>query len=385
MSISFSCDNCHSQFTVDSQLAGRSARCRKCGRKTQIPSDSSPGRPLVNWQQAGAGPALRGSTAVGGGGGARAQGAAGIGTANGGPPGRAERWLEAVNSQIGLKPVTMPSIAAIRQRPRDEPEDDPRTSYKVVLPRELRQKNRITSRPAGMIKVGYLQGLRSYKNFWGNLAALFRWINETAYGLSIPFLILAIVGAIMNKHSLTVLGISVIVLLNIARLGSGLFNLAVIPFRDNPIKGVLFLFPPVTAYYMWTNRYRWRKPIRRVLSPLATLAVVIAAYVYIPWLNGNQEARGKLEDRIGSAVRGIRQGISESTTEVGKKASELKDKAAEQLNQESIDKAKAQGSQLLEGLQEATNKLSGSEESAPAADNSIPPPAPPRGGRRGKK
>jgi len=225
-------------------------------------------------------------------------------------------WLEAVNSQIGLKPISMAALPTIRQQ-RDEDEfDDSVTSYKVVIPREMRREIRrktgLVGRSADALRGQYMEGVHSYRRFFSRFARLFRWINETAYGISVLFLLLAIVGVIMNKHSLTILGISAIVLLNVVRIGAGLFNLVVIPFRDNPVKGLLFLFPPVTAFYLWQNWSKWRKPIRRIIGPVVTLAVVIAAYVYVPWINGNKRAQANIKDRIDTAVESIKKDVTGS-------------------------------------------------------------------------
>ena len=58
-----------------------------------------------------------------------------------------------------------------------------------------------------------------------------------------------------------------VVVLNIARLVSGLFNLAVIPFRDG------------------INWKRLKKPMRRVIEPVVTIALVGLAFAFFPWLS----------------------------------------------------------------------------------------------------
>ena len=40
MTITFDCESCHSEFTVDSALAGRKGRCKNCGHRLVIPEAS---------------------------------------------------------------------------------------------------------------------------------------------------------------------------------------------------------------------------------------------------------------------------------------------------------------------------------------------------------
>ncbi|MBS0261088.1 MAG: hypothetical protein JSS02_03965 [Planctomycetes bacterium] len=278
--------------------------------------------------------------------------------------GRSLGWMEAVHSQIAMKPISVIDAPALRERDKrvDEEFEDSRTSYKVVVPREIRKqmaRRNVSSRPAGMLQIGFLHGVRSYKKLFGSFGRFFRWIDETAYGLSIPCLILAIVGAVMNKHWMTVLGISAIVLLNLVRIGAALSNLISKPFRDSPIQGVLFLIPPVTLYYLWSDWRRWHKPVKRVISPVLTLAVVIAAYTYIPWLNGNQSAQGKLRDRIEGAIQSIKQDVKGSVSEVETKFDEAKDKLPGQIEKLKDSEISNRAQQALDDIREKVHESTG--------------------------
>lgn len=84
----------------------------------------------------------------------------------------------------------------------------------------------------------------------GQVQHVFRWVNESAYLVSVPFLICLILGLAVSNHSLMVLGATAVVLLNLGRIIAGLANLVVIPFRDSPVQGVLFLIPPLTFVYL---------------------------------------------------------------------------------------------------------------------------------------
>ena len=74
--------------------------------------------------------------------------------------------------------------------------------------------------------------------------------------------ILALMGLVGGSHWLLVLGGTGVVLLNIGRVVAGVANLVVIPFRESPVKGLLFLLPPVTVVYLAQNWPKVRRPPR---------------------------------------------------------------------------------------------------------------------------
>ncbi|MSR56465.1 MAG: hypothetical protein EXS05_02190 [Planctomycetaceae bacterium] len=362
MSITFSCDTCQSPFTVDSQLAGRQARCRKCGRKMQIPAASTGGggRPLVEWGGNGSRAGARSAAPQGSQAGDSRRGRGGTGSAvaeASAANGRPISWMDAVNSQVGLKPITMVAAPSLRQR--QEVQEKSVTSYKVTVPRELRPKNRAVTKSKHLVNAGYMEGIRSYKQFFNKFAYLFRRINEMSYGFTVVCLIVAIVGAIMGKHSLTVMSISAIVLLNIVGLAAGVSNLIAIQFRGNVVKGLLFLIPPVTVYYLWTNSTKWKKPIRRVMTPIVTLAIVMAAYAYIPWLNGNKASQANWKERIEGAVDTIKHDVGGSMSEVGEKARELKGKLPDDLKNMNLDDVKKKAEETVDDLKDKFQKSTG--------------------------
>ena len=354
MQISFSCDSCKSPFTVDAQLAGRHGRCNACGHRTLIPSpvvtdradarqkDRRPGGSV-----AAAGPTFDPQ---------RGRSEARLATGPGPSPagGRSVGWLNTVNSQIALKLVSMEKVPVVRRR--TEEVEDPATSYKAVIPRELRQKHRITSRPAGKLRLSYLRGINSYQQFFRKFSWLFRWINETAYGLAIPFMLLAIVGGIMNNHSLTVMGLSVIVLLNIVRLVAGLANLIAISFRDSPIKGLLFLIPPVTVFLLWQNRKKWHKTIKRSVSPVLTIFLVLLAYAYVPWLNGNKKAQANLGNTLRNAARNLENDLQDSVSKIKKKGREVEGELPRKMEKLKLNEIKDQALKSIDDLSQKVRK-----------------------------
>lgn len=359
MKITFSCGNCGSQFTVDGQLAGRSARCKKCGEKLVIPATSTaspPPRSSSSGRTPNSIPPTgrtldprRGSLAT-----SQPRSASGSAPAPAQPgASRAIGWLNAVNSQIALKPVTMMSMPAARKRAREEDEEDKGPAeYKVVIPRDMRKRSAIVTKPAEIAAAGYLEGIRSYRQFFNMLAILFRWINETAYGVSLIFLNVAIVGAIMSRHSLVVLGISLVVILNVVQLIAGVANLIAIHFRGNVVRGLLFLIPPITVYYLWTGRYKWNKAIHRVTGPMVWLVVVIAAYSYIPWLNGSKSGKESWK----GAVQSIRKDVRETMSGLKEKAADLEEKVPGELEKLNLDGLRKSADEAVDDLKARAEK-----------------------------
>jgi hypothetical protein len=289
----FHCDACGARFEVDPALAGKRARCQGCGARTTIPAP-----------------------------GAAAGAAAGFALAPAAAPARAEappraparppNWIEAVNSQVGLAPLSVAAIPAFRRGSAPSPLDDASSSalYRVLSAQDLPAVGPAGApgRPAGAAVVAYRRRLLG-------LQRLFRWLNQGAYFISVPFLVVLFLGVAVRNRPLVYLGATVVVLLNVGRFASGLANLVVIPFRDNPLKGVLFLFPPYTLYYLWANWGRVRKPVYRIAEPLLTLGLVVGAFAYVPFLAGDRPApSGDVRTRLEAGARGLREGVE---TKVG--------------------------------------------------------------------
>jgi len=115
-------------------------------------------------------------------------------------------------------------------------------------------------------------------------------VNEFAYLLSVPFLMLMLIGATMHNRGLALLGAEAVVLLNIGRIVAGLANILAVPFRDGPATGLLFLVPPFTIKYMIDNWNKLKRPTQRVAVPIMTIGLVVLAFVFIPSLSGDSKA-----------------------------------------------------------------------------------------------
>jgi len=91
---------------------------------------------------------------------------------------------------------------------------------------------------------------------------------------------------------------------------AGMANLLVIPFRESPIQGVLFLVPPITFIYLYQNWNKVRKSVQRIIGPIATIGLVILAFVIAPMLHGESKKNQSIKDRVTEGVGSAREAIS---------------------------------------------------------------------------
>jgi DNA-directed RNA polymerase subunit RPC12/RpoP len=297
MAIHFNCSQCGAPFVVEERLAGRAARCKRCGSRTTIPG--------THEAAAVAAPGGQALAAVGVG---KAAPAAAPSPQKAAAPiipaGRPLNWIDAVTSQVALAPITEQRLSALRKKPT--PLDDASFTglYKVVSAPSLPALNAAGGRPAGAIT-------RTYRHEMGKIQSLFRWLNQSAYLVSVPFLMILLLGVVTNSQSLLALGATVVVALNIGRLVAGMANLLVIPFRESPLQGVLFLIPPITFIYLYQNWNKVRKPVQRIIGPIGTIGLVILAFVIAPYLHGGEKKKGSITEKVRSGVGSAKAAISQ--------------------------------------------------------------------------
>jgi hypothetical protein len=134
------------------------------------------------------------------------------------------------------------------------------------------------SRPAGWLTV-------KWRGMVTSVLKLLRWIDAWAYLISTPFVALILFGLALPSRGLVHAGAIVVVLANYGRFWTDLLALFVRPFKDGPLQGVAFLFPPYTLYYLAT-RWNQMKPIlRRMLTSCIPIVLVILAYAFFPSVN----------------------------------------------------------------------------------------------------
>lgn len=170
-------------------------------------------------------------------------------------------------------------------------------------------------RPAGIVK-------QAYRGQIGGIQGLARWLNDSAYLLSIPFIAVLFFGVLLHNRPLALLGATLVVLLNLSRLVTGLTNLILIPFKDSPIQGLLFLIPPVGIFYCLKQWKRVKKPLKRIAEPAITIAAVALAFTFVPWLRtGATRPSGDLKSQISSGIRAFESDVQK---EIGTLPADLK-------------------------------------------------------------
>jgi hypothetical protein len=317
MNIVFFCQSCGARFEVDPRMAGKKGRCKKCGQHMSIPrADQIASMAAI--------PALAASSLP--------AGAPEHAAAQSPPTPPAQ---EAGPVKISLAPVTVDRMRvgwkkwAAPAAPGEAEDSKPYALAKHV--RDKRGRARSQDRPI----------LRTWRRGLGGLQKFFRKINQAAYLVSTPFLMLLLIGAAVKSRPMALFGATVVVLLNIGRLVTGVANLAVVPFRD----GLDF--------------NKMKNPARRVIEPVVTIGLVILAFTFIPWLAGDEFAKGGIADRLRGSAQALQK---EMKGEVGKvvDVDKLGAQAQEKLK-ELGDKAKdfdmtKFGAQAQEKLKELSDK-----------------------------
>jgi len=293
LKIAFACSKCGSRLSVDAALAGRSGRCRSCGQRLVIPAAAAaagrgPGEAdqppaadeLPDWRTAVA------SQLVGGGGPAAAGQRAGAGVAP----------RASAASGYSLRPVTPKAVptlgkAAAARRRDAEPESMPEDDFEpTAAPVARLSPDRAAYEPTPTVL--------AYRWVFGHLLRLSTWISETSYTISFIAIILAIACGMTGQHALAQWGTLAIVALNLVGMAGDVASLVTLSFWRSPLKGILFLVPPFTLYYLWSDWQRYRDAVGRMRIPLVTLTVVAAAYLLVPWLRGGTAGEGQIAESI---------------------------------------------------------------------------------------
>src|SRR6185437_15469805 len=97
--------------------------------------------------------------------------------------------------------------------------------------------------------------LRVWRGQLGGVQRVFRWINETAYLISVPFIMVLLLGTMVRNRPMALLGAAVVIVLNIGRLVAGGAGLVIVPLRDG------------------LNWKKVKKPLRRVAEPALTIGL----------------------------------------------------------------------------------------------------------------
>ena len=95
-------------------------------------------------------------------------------------------------------------------------------------------------------------------------------------------------------------GAVVVVLANYGRFWTDLLALLVRPYKDGPIQGLAFLFPPYTIYYLTRHWDRVKPIVRRIATSCIPIVLVVLAYAFLPSGRCPPVERRERDSRAGS-------------------------------------------------------------------------------------
>jgi hypothetical protein len=133
-------------------------------------------------------------------------------------------------------------------------------------------------RPASWLFVKWRAGVTG-------ILKILRFIDDWAYLISVPFIVLVLFAIVTSSRGLVHAGAVVVVLVNYGRFWADLIAFFVRPFKDGPIQGLAFLFPPYTVYYLFAHWDRMKPILRRMLTSCIPIVLVILAYAFLPSIN----------------------------------------------------------------------------------------------------
>lgn len=311
MKITFACPNCAKPLVADESLAGRKGRCRHCGQSAVVPANGQPSRgpkgaPVTDWRTAVASqlaPATGHATAV--------ASRASASRASAGPAADA-------TGDYKLRPVTPVNVPKLAASEWDDAELGPAvdSSLGAIFTMPVTVAPSSAARP---VPTGPSTVFLAYRSFFSLLVRATTWISETSYTVSFVLIILAVASGMIGRHSLAAMGCGAIVALNLVGLAGDLASLVTLSFRKNPLQGVLFLIPPFTLYYLWSDWQRYRDTVSRMRIPLVMLSVVVAAYMFVPWLHGGKESTGPINESVKRVTDALDENLGSVTGAVNEK------------------------------------------------------------------
>jgi hypothetical protein len=165
------------------------------------------------------------------------------------------------------------------------------------------------SRPAGWFYV-------KWRGAVGALLKVLRLIDSSAYLISVPFLVLMLFGIVVGNLGLMHTGAVVVVLANYGRFWTDLLALFVRPYKDGPLQGVAFLFPPYTVYYLTRHWVRVKPIVRRIATSCIPIVLVVLAYAFLPFSSSSVKDLNDIPGRIQAGEQELRRDIDNELKKV---------------------------------------------------------------------
>jgi hypothetical protein len=338
MELIFRCERCGKRFCIDGQYQGRKGRCKDCGQIMTIPTVAV----VLPEERQGAEEPTRPIPAV-------APAEEPLFSLS--PPERSPRVyrreppseIDVVQAAPGAQPrAAIATPLAIEHQPSSDSgygielvddDEDVRAALPVSpqIERGLREMAEFARDPHGY-SLDMSRAPRAFLWFgrrgesgpaswlivkWraaiSGILRLLRWIDTWAYLISVPFLILLAFGIVMENTPLAHAGAVVVVLVNYGRFWTDLLALFVRPFKQSPLHGLAFLFPPYGLYFIATHWKQMKPTLRRMATSCIPIVLVVLAYAFSPLINpGVEKVEGvgaKLEAGEKQLVRDIDEGV----------------------------------------------------------------------------
>ena len=119
------------------------------------------------------------------------------------------------------------------------------------------------------------------------------------------------------------MGAVVVVLANYGRFWADLLAFFVRPYKEGPLHGLAFLFPPYTVYYLATRWDSMKKIVRRIATSCIPIVLVILIYGFLPSVNPDvknvqgfgaklEAGKHELDKEIESDLKGLEKGLIRS-------------------------------------------------------------------------
>jgi hypothetical protein len=166
-----------------------------------------------------------------------------------------------------------------------------------------------SSGPAGWLRVQWRRGI-------GLVLKLLRVVDEWAYLISVPFIILMVFGIVVGTRGFVHVGAVAIVLGNYGRFWTDLLAVFVRPFKEGPLHGLAFLFPPYGIYHLITRWAQFKPTFRRMMTSCIPIVLVVLAYSFIPFVNPDVERIQGIPEKLESGERKLLEEIREFPEEV---------------------------------------------------------------------
>jgi len=173
-----------------------------------------------------------------------------------------------------------------------------------------------TSGPANWFYVQWRAGV-------GLVLKLLRWVDAWAYLISVPFIILMIFGIVVENPGFVHTGAVVVVLANYGRFWADLLAFFVRPYKDGPLQGLAFLFPPYTIIYLATHWDRMKPILRRIAGSCIPIVLVVLAYAFVPLVNPASKDVEGMEAKIESGKQELDKEVNDEVKKFEKRLIEL--------------------------------------------------------------